>query len=72
VNTAIKSEISGTIWKILVEQGQLVRKDDPLMILEAMKMEIPLHSPCDGTLAELRVGQGDLVVEGQLVAIVRY
>jgi urea carboxylase len=70
VNTAIKSEISGTVWKILVEPGQPVRKDDPLMIVEAMKMEVPLHSPCDGTLAELRIGQGEPVAEGQLVAVI--
>lgn len=70
MNFSIKSEISGTVWQILVEAGQAVRKDDVLMILEAMKMEIPVHSPCDGTVARFMVGQGDLVAESQVLAVI--
>lgn len=70
MNTSLKSEIAGTVWKVLVEAGQPVGQDEVLMILEAMKMEIPVLSPCEGTLSELRVGQGDQVAEGQLVAVI--
>ena len=69
MNTLIKAEISGVVWKVLVDRGQHVAKDEAVMILEAMKMEIPVQSPRQGRISELRVGQGDQVAEGQLVAI---
>lgn len=69
-NTSLRSEVSGTVWQVLVEPGQSVGKDDVVLILEAMKMEIPVLSPCSGTIAELAVVQGDSVTESQLVAII--
>jgi len=47
-----------------------VRKDDVPIILEAMKMEIPVHSPGEGTIAKLTIGQGDLVAESQVLAVI--
>ena len=68
--TAVKAELVGNLWKIVVEVGQLVAEDDTLMILESMKMEIPVTSPIAGTVKEILVKEGDVVQEGQTVAIV--
>ena len=66
----VKAELVGNLWKIVAEIGQQVDEDDTIMILESMKMEIPIVSPIAGTLRELRVKEGDIVQEGQTVAIV--
>ena len=41
--TEIKTEITGAVWKVLVKPGDLIAQDDPIIILESMKMEIPMH-----------------------------
>lgn len=66
----VKSEIAGTVWKIEAPVGTRVELDDTIMILESMKMEIPVLSPCGGTVAEIRVAETDSVTEGQPVAVV--
>jgi acetyl-CoA carboxylase biotin carboxyl carrier protein len=66
----IKAELVGNLWKIVTEVGQAVEEDDTLMILESMKMEIPITSPINGTIKEILVSEGDVVQEGQTVAIV--
>jgi len=66
----VKAELVGNLWKIVVEVGQQVEEDDTLMILESMKMEIPITSPVSGTVKEISVNEGDVVQEGQTVAIV--
>lgn len=66
----VKAELVGNLWKIVVEVGQQVQEDDTLMILESMKMEIPITSPLSGTVKEITVKEGDVVQEGQTVAIV--
>ena len=53
-----------------VAQGQAVSGGDPLVILESMKMEIPVESPVDGTVVELRVQEGGVVQEGDVIAVV--
>jgi acetyl-CoA carboxylase biotin carboxyl carrier protein len=68
--TEIKAELVGNLWKIVVEVGQQVEEDDTLMILESMKMEIPITTPVSGTVREIRVAEGDVVQEGQTVAVV--
>ncbi len=68
--TEVKAELVGNLWKIVVEVGQEVEEDDTLMILESMKMEIPITSPITGTVKEIRVAEGDVVQEGQTVAVV--
>jgi acetyl-CoA carboxylase biotin carboxyl carrier protein len=50
--------------------GQRVEEDDTLMILESMKMEIPITTPVTGTVSEIRVKEGEVVQEGQTVAVV--
>ena len=64
----IKSEITGSVWKILKQPGDTVTSEDALMILESMKMEIPVLAEMDGTVAEIRVKENDAVSEGQVLA----
>ncbi|WP_169568007.1 acetyl-CoA carboxylase biotin carboxyl carrier protein subunit [Sneathiella limimaris] len=64
----VESEIAGKVWKIETEIGQQLEEDDAILILESMKMEIPVDAPEDGKLVELLVGEGDPVEEGQVVA----
>jgi biotin carboxyl carrier protein len=66
----VKAELVGNLWKITTTVGQQVEEDDTLMILESMKMEIPITSPISGVIKEIRVAEGDVVQEGQTVAVV--
>ncbi|HEY6378592.1 MAG TPA: biotin/lipoyl-binding carrier protein [Candidatus Dormibacteraeota bacterium] len=67
--TEVRAELVGNLWKIVTQVGQLVDEDDTLMILESMKMEIPVTAPIAGTVREILVNEGDVVQEGQVVAI---
>lgn len=64
----IESEIAGKVWKIETQIGQKLDEDDAILILESMKMEIPVDAPENGTLIEILVKEGDPVKEGQIVA----
>jgi acetyl-CoA carboxylase biotin carboxyl carrier protein len=66
----IKSEITGTVWKIVSRVGDAVAEHQDLVILESMKMEIPASSPESGTVREILVKEGDLVKEGQVLVVV--
>jgi biotin carboxyl carrier protein len=65
----IKSEITGSVWKILKRPGDSVGEEDALMILESMKMEIPVLAEASGTVAEIRVEENTPVSEGQVLAV---
>jgi len=67
---AVLSEITGKVWKVLCPVGTEVGEEEPILIIESMKMEIPVLSPCAGRVASLTVGEGDDVSEGQQVATV--
>ena len=64
----IKAEITGNIWKILAQPGQQVGEDEPIVMMESMKMEIPVSAPEAGTVKEILVKEGDVVTEGSVVA----
>jgi urea carboxylase len=64
---AIRSTMPGSVWKILVKEGQKVEKGDPLIIEESMKMEFPQLAPFDGYIDSIHVKQGDEVQAGQLI-----
>lgn len=64
----ITSGITGKVFKITTSAGQAVKAGDTVLILEAMKMEIPIVSPEDGTIAEIKVAVGDAVETGQVLA----
>ncbi|WP_174732009.1 biotin/lipoyl-binding carrier protein [Mesobacillus harenae] len=68
--TEVTVEITGSIWKIEVSEGVQVEEDDTLIIMESMKMEIPLLSPVSGTVKELKVKEGDSVSEGEVAVII--
>ena len=65
----VRSEITGRVWKIEVEIGDFVAEEDPLLILELMKMEIPLLAPGGGVVKEIHVKEGDPIAEGEIVVI---
>jgi acetyl-CoA carboxylase biotin carboxyl carrier protein len=58
------------VWKVVVAEGDVVSDGDTLVILESMKMEIPVLSEVDGTIAKLAVSEGDVVQQGDLIAVV--
>ncbi len=66
----VKSEIAGKVLKIEANVGDSLEEEDPILILESMKMEIPVDAPFDCTLVEILVTEEDPVAEGQTVAIV--
>ncbi len=65
----VKSEISGRVWKLEARVGDHLAADDAILILESMKMEIPVPAPAAGRILEIRVAETDLVEEGQVVAV---
>ncbi len=67
---AVESHIAGNLWQVAVTVGQTVRSGQALLILESMKMEIEILSPCDGVVVEIRVQPGASVKAGQWVAII--
>ena len=69
-NKDVKSEITGSVWKILKGPGDTVGEEDALMILESMKMEIPVMAEVAGKVVEIRVKEGDSIIEGQVLAVI--
>lgn len=63
----VVSEMTGTVWKILVTPGQQVSDGDTVLVIEAMKMEIPVVAMDDGKVTEILVKEGDMVSEGDVV-----
>ena len=64
-----KSEIAGRVLELVASPGQQLAEDDPIVVLESMKMEIAVTAPRAGTLREIRVAVDDLVEEDQVVAL---
>ncbi|MGC6418117.1 MAG: acetyl-CoA carboxylase biotin carboxyl carrier protein subunit [Bradymonadia bacterium] len=64
----IKAHITGTVWKVEVQVGEQVDEEDIVMILESMKMEMPIEAPADGVITEILVEPNQPVQEGQVVA----
>ncbi|MBF6570127.1 MAG: acetyl-CoA carboxylase biotin carboxyl carrier protein subunit [Candidatus Binataceae bacterium] len=70
-DTKICSDISGSIWKVLVNIGDKIEAEVPLVILESMKMEIPVVSSDPGVVVEIYVAVGDAVAEGDPILLIR-
>lgn len=68
--TEVPSPITGNVWKILVANGASVGEGETLVILESMKMEIRVKSPHAGRVVEIRVKEGDSILEDDVVAII--
>ncbi len=65
----VKSQIKAIVWKVLKETGDTVKIDDEIVILESMKMEIPIISEFNGKIKSIEISEGDEVDEGQIIAI---
>ncbi len=65
----ITTEVTGNVWKIQAAVGDQLSEEDVIMILESMKMEIPVEASCSGRLIEILVREEDAVNEDQIVAI---
>lgn len=63
----ITSNMAGNVWKILVNVGDRVEEDQEVVILESMKMEIPIESETSGKVSEVKVKEGDFVNEGDVI-----
>ncbi|MBO6563404.1 MAG: acetyl-CoA carboxylase biotin carboxyl carrier protein subunit [Pseudomonadales bacterium] len=66
----VPSEVTGNVWKITANVGDALAEEDVIMILESMKMEIPIEAPSAGRLVEILVKEEDGVDEDQVVAII--
>jgi acetyl-CoA carboxylase biotin carboxyl carrier protein len=66
----VKSEIAGAVWKILKQPGDAVAADETLLLLESMKMEIPVAAPRAGVVKAIQVREGEAVAEGDVVAVI--
>lgn len=66
----IKSEITGTVWQVKSRPGDQVEAGDALVVIESMKMEIPVITEDAGKVLEIRVKEKDPVAEGQVVAVI--
>lgn len=67
----VVAHITGTVWKIEVKVGQRVAAGDTLVILESMKMEIPVEAPDAGSVAEIRCRETQGVNEGDVLVVLR-
>ncbi len=63
----VVTEMTGTVWKVLVTVGQSVGEDETVIIIESMKMEIPVLVSEPGTVAEILIAEGDMVSDGDVV-----
>lgn len=70
--TEILSEVAGKVWKMELEVGASVNEGDAIMILESMKMEIPIEATVAGTLTEICVAEEEQVEEDQILAIIEH
>ncbi|HKA09644.1 MAG TPA: biotin/lipoyl-binding carrier protein [Candidatus Dormibacteraeota bacterium] len=68
--TEVRAELVGNVWKVEAREGDQVEVDDVLIILESMKMEIPVTAPKGGLIREIRVKEQDVVQEGQVLAVI--
>jgi acetyl-CoA carboxylase biotin carboxyl carrier protein len=68
--TEIRAEMVANVWKVVAAEGDSVTDGDTLVILESMKMEIPVLAESGGTLARLAVCEGDVIQEGDLIAVI--
>ena len=67
--TEVAAEIAGNVWKIETRVGAEVEAEEVLLILESMKMEIPVEAPRAGAVKEIKVQEGQTVQEGDVVAV---
>jgi biotin carboxyl carrier protein len=70
MSTEVEAQITGSVWKIEKAVGDTVSEGDVLIILESMKMEIPVEAPCSGRITAIRVTEGASVEEGAVLVVI--
>ena len=65
----VKAHITGVVFQVSTKPGDAVAAGDPVIVLESMKMEIPVEAPRAGTVREIKVAEGQTVQEGDTVAV---
>lgn len=68
--TKVVTDVAGNVWKVVAKVGDKLEEDDTIVIMESMKMEIPVTAPRDGTLKELLVEEGEAIPEGETIALI--
>ncbi|MDQ3981904.1 MAG: biotin/lipoyl-binding carrier protein [Actinomycetota bacterium] len=66
----VLAEMVSNVWKVVAAAGETVEAGDTICILESMKMEIPVEAPVGGTLTQIRVTEGGVVQEGDVIAVI--
>ena len=66
----LETPVQGTVWKVLLKVGQTVKEGETVLVVESMKMEIPVDSPSSGVLREILVAEGDQVEQDSVVAVI--
>ena len=66
----VKASMAGSVWKILVKEGDTVTEGQEVAILESMKMEIPVAAEAGGTVSGIKVGENDFVNEGDVLFVI--
>jgi len=70
MSSEVELETGGTVWKLLVKDGQEVKEGDMLFIMEVMKMEVPYEAPEDGVVKDLAIAEGDVLEEGDIAMVI--
>lgn len=68
--TNVEAEMVANVWKVLVQPGATVAEGEALVILESMKMEIPIEAPVAGVVSAVKVEEGGVVQEGDVIAVI--
>ena len=68
--TEVRAHITGTVWKIEKQTGATVAEGETIVILESMKMEMPVEAPVGGVVIEIRIKEGEPVDEGRVLAMI--
>jgi biotin carboxyl carrier protein len=68
--TEIEAQIAGNVWKIEKAVGDEVVSEEVILVIESMKMEIPVEAPRAGTILEIRVAEGDAIEEGAVLVVI--
>ena len=70
MTTQVAAQIAGNLWKLEKAVGDAVEEEDVIMIIEYLKMEIPVEAPRAGTIAPIAVAEGDSIEEGMILAVI--
>jgi len=68
--TEVEAQIAGNVWKIEKAVGERVAEEEVILIIESMKMEIPVEAPRAGQILEIRVAEGDSIEEGAILVVI--